>query len=133
MKTRLLIATAALFFAAPIAVFTADADMPQFRAEVICYNGKLDSGSSFTANAAKPDTSPETNGKMTCGFPGKVSEIAWSFVERRGSKDVYSFTRRFPLKSENIATETKRIQFGGERVTVFEDKYQVIVIQSPKK
>lgn len=70
---------------------------------------------------------------MTCGFPGKVSEIAWSFVERRDGKDVFNFTRRFPIETPETATATKQISFGGERVTVFEDKFQVIVIQGPNK
>jgi hypothetical protein len=121
-----------LLVAAPLIGFTADTDRPQLRAEVICHNGKLDSGSSCTSNAPKPGALPEKNGKMRCGFPGKVSEITWSFIERRDGKDVYDFTRRFPIKSEHTATQTKQVHFAGKRVIVFEDKDQVIVIQSPK-
>jgi hypothetical protein len=131
MKTLLSI-TALFLVAAPFAGSAADANLPHLRAEIICHNGKLDTGSSCTSNAPKPGNPPGKNGKMTCGFPGKVSEITWSFVERRDGKDVYDFTRRFPIKSEHTATQTKQVHFAGKRVIVFEDKDQVIVIQSPK-
>jgi hypothetical protein len=132
MKT--LLSFIALFLvAAPFAGFAADANSPHLRVEIICHNGKLNSGSSCTSHAPKPGNPPGKSGKMTCGFPGKVSEITWTFIERRDGKDVYDFTRRFPLKSENTATQTKQVQFTGKPVTVFEDTDQVIVMQSPKE
>jgi len=45
---------------------------------------------------------------MTCGFSGKVSEITWAFIERRDNKDVYDFTRRFPIKPEHTAPQSKQ-------------------------
>lgn len=131
MKALLRLATLFLIFT-PLAGFSANTDLPHLRAEIVCHLGKIDSGSGCTANASKPGTPPEKNGKITCGFKGKVAEISWSFVERRDGKDVYDFTRRFPIKSESVSTQAKRVSFGGERVIVFEDKEQVVVIQSPK-
>lgn len=120
-------------FTAIVAATAEDSVSPQFRAAIVCYNGKLDSGSSCAVNPASAGQPLAKSGKMTCGFPGRASEITWSFVERRDGNDVYSFTRRFPIETPETATETKQIKFGGERLTVFEDKFQVIVIQSPKK
>jgi len=86
-----------------------------------------------TSPAPKAGVAGKNNGKMTCGFAGKASEITWAFIERRDGKDVYDFTRRFPINSEHGALQSKQINFARERVIVFEDKDQLIVIQSPKQ
>jgi hypothetical protein len=70
---------------------------------------------------------------MTCGFPGRVSEIEWSFIERREAGDVYRFTRRFPLNTADVSTTTKDVEFNDGRVIVFEDEFQVVVIEPPQK
>ena len=132
MKSTIYAGIIFLFTALVIAT-AEDSVSPQFRAAIVCYNGKLDSGSSCASNPAPVGQPLAKSGKMTCGFPGRVSEITWSFIERRDGKDVYAFTRRFPIETPETATATKQIQFSGERLTVFEDKFQVIVIQSPKQ
>lgn len=99
---------------------TAADALPQIPGKIFCYNGKR--GSCSVGVSAK--------GKLTCGHPGKVSEITWTFVGQRDGKDLYEFTRLFPLYSDNYTKETKQAHFAGERVTLFEDKDQVIVIQS---
>ena len=71
-------------------------------------------------------------GKMTCGLPGKVSEVEWRFLQRKGNVDVYEFSRRFPADKAESKTENKTVGFRGARVIVFEDTFQVIVIQSPR-
>ena len=106
---------------------------PRFKARITCFNGKLDSGSSCSGTSFQPDGALHPKGKMTCGYPGKVSEIEWSFVERRGDKDAYRFTRVFPSDTANPSTASKTIEFSDSRVPVFEDKFQVIVIEPPKK
>jgi hypothetical protein len=106
---------------------------PRFKARVACFNGKLDSGSSCSGTTFQPDGALHAKGKMTCGFPGQVSEIEWSFVERRGTNDVYRFTRRFPSDTAAASTTSKPIEFNDSRVVIFEDKFQVIVIEPPKK
>jgi hypothetical protein len=72
---------------------------------------------------------------MTCGWPGSVSEIQWSFVARSGDKDVYRFTRRFPVEGSfngpDTKVTTKEVEFAGPRIIVFQDASQVIVIESP--
>jgi hypothetical protein len=60
-----------------------------------------------------------------------VSDIEWAFVERRGDKDVYQFTRRFPADGGNPSTTSKVVEYTGNRVIVFKDKWQVIVIEPP--
>ena len=106
---------------------------PRFKARVACFNGKLDSRSSCAGTNFQPDGSLHPTGKMSCGFPGKVSEIEWSFVERRGNKDVYRFTRRFPSDSGAASTTSKTVEFSDSRVVVFEDKFQAVVIEPPGK
>jgi hypothetical protein len=106
---------------------------PRFKARVACFNGKLDSRSSCAGTNFQPDGSLHPTGKMSCGFPGKVSEIEWSFVERRGNKDVYRFTRRFPSDSGAASTTSKSVEFSESRVVVFEDKFQAVVIEPPGK
>ncbi len=106
---------------------------PRFKARVICFNGKLDSGSSCSVANFQPDGAQHAKGKMTCGFPGKVSVVAWSFVEHRGSNDVYHFTRRFPSDAAAVTTTTKTVEFSNRRVVVFEDSAQAIVIEPVAK
>ncbi|MFO1043007.1 MAG: hypothetical protein U0941_14550 [Planctomycetaceae bacterium] len=106
---------------------------PQFKACVVCFNGKLDSRSSCSTNCFQPDGTLHPKGKMTCGYVGQASEIEWSFVERRNDKDVYRFTRRFPLDTADVSTTKKTVEFSDRRVVVFEDNVQAIVIEPPKK
>src|SRR5437879_2378362 len=99
---------------------------PRFKARVACFNGKLDSGSLCAGTNFQPDGALHGKGKITCGFPGQVSEVEWSFVERRGTNDVYRFTRRFPSDTATASTTTKSVEFSDSRVVVFEDKFQAV-------
>jgi hypothetical protein len=106
---------------------------PRFKACVVCFNGALDYGSSCTATCFQPDGILHPTGKVTCGLSGKVSEIEWTFVERRNEKDLYQFTRLFPSDTAAPSTTSKIVEFSDSRVVVFEDKFQAIVIEPPKK
>jgi len=106
---------------------------PRFKARVVCFNGKLDSGSSCAGSNFQPDGVLHATNKITCGFPGQVSEIEFAFVEPRGAKDVYRFTRRFPSDTGAASTTSKTVEFSDRRVVVFEDKVQAVVIEPPKK
>lgn len=112
-----------------VAADAPDKAAPRFKARFACFNGKLDSGTT----TFQPDGALHGRGKMTCGFPGQVSEIEWSFVERRGTNDIYRFTRRFPSDTAAASTTSKSINFSDSRVVVFEDKFQAVVIEPPKK
>ena len=117
-------------------LFAADAPgktLPRFKARIVCFNGKLDSGSSCSGTNFQPDGALRATSKITCGFPGQVSEIECAFVERRGDKDVYRFTRRFPSDTATTTTASKTVEFSDSRVVVFEDKAQAVVIEPPKK
>lgn len=105
---------------------------PRFKAHIICFNGKVDSRSSCSTTNFQPDGTLHATGKMTCGKAGQVSEVEWSFLERRGDSDVYRFTRRFPSDTATASTTTRDVEFSNGRVVVFEDEYQVIVIEPPK-
>jgi len=124
--------TLILLFGALICLPCSAADTPRYKNTVICFNGGLDSGSSCSKTSFRPDELhwPAT---MRCGFAGKVSEIEWSFVERHGDKDVYQFTRRFPADTDHATTTSKNVEFSDQRVIVFQDTNQVVVIQPPKK
>ncbi len=106
---------------------------PRFKARVVCFNGKIDSGNSCAATNFQPDGVVHPTGKLTCGHPGEVSEIEWSFLERKGDKDVYRFTRRFPADVGATSTKTKAVKFSNTRVIVFQDKRQTVVIEPPPK
>ncbi len=108
-------------------------DRPRFKAMVSCFNIRFDSGISCSGTNFQPDGALHAKGGMTCGFPGQVSEIEWFFVERRGNKDVYRFTRRFPSDTATTSTTSKTVQFSDTRVVVFEDNAQTVVIEPPKK
>ena len=113
---------------------TANASLaPRFKALITCFNGKLESGSSCSGENFQADGTIHPQGKMTCGHPGKVSEIEWAFVEQRGGKDAYRFTRRFSADRDATSTTTKIVEFSDSRIVVFEDAFQVIVIGPPNE
>src|SRR3954463_16719687 len=118
-----------------VCLTAADATLksPRFKARVVCFNGKLESATSCSSTWFFGKDTSNTKCEMTCGHPGKVSQITWSFVERRGTNDIYRFTRRFPLDSDNSSAITKNVAFSNSRVVVFEDKFQAIVIEPPDK
>ena len=130
--TLVLLIVASLMCARLFAADTVKAS-PRFKARVVCFNGKLDSGSSCASTCFQPDGALDAKGKMTCGFPGQISEVEWSFVERRGDRDVYRFTRRFRSDTPAATTTSKTIEFKDRRVLVFQDKFQALVIEPPTK
>jgi len=108
---------------------------PRYVARVICFNGKVDSGSSCgaTPQESKHDEKVKITHGLTCGIPGKVSEIKWEFVGYQGAADVYRVSRRFPVDQPGEMTVTNSVLYFGKRAGVFEDKDQVIVMEPPKK
>ena len=134
MKTTFLVLLSALFVVVHCVAAAAPAkSTPRYKTRIACFNGTLDSGSSCSGTNFQPDSALHATSKMTCGFPGQVSEIEWSFIERRGDKDVYRFTRRFPSDTVAPSTTSKSVEFDDTRVVVFEDKFQAVVIEPPKK
>jgi hypothetical protein len=133
MKFTLLLSTTVSLVG--FALFAADEPtkvLPRFKARVACFNGALDSGSLCSGSNFQPNGALHATGKMTCGFPGQVSEIEWSFIQQHGTKDVYRFTRRF--RSDTTPdTTSKTVEFSDRRVIVFEDKFQTVVMEPPKK
>src|SRR4051812_18236720 len=106
---------------------------PRFKARVVCFVGKLDSATYCADTWFFGKGTSNSKCEMTCGGRGQVSEIKWSFVEQRGTNDIYRFTRRFPFDSPTASTTTKNVEFSNSRVVVFEDKFQAIVIEPPDK
>ena len=104
---------------------------PREKVRIVCFNGKLDSGSSCTTTNFQKDGAIHAKGKMKCGFPGHASEIEWVFIGQKDSRDVYRFTRRYPLDTNNVVTTTKDVEVKSRRVIVFEDDKQAIVLEPP--
>ena len=111
-----------------------DESGPRHKSVVTCFNSVKDESASFCSGTCyQADGVLFKTGKMTCGWPGKVSEIEWTFLGRQGGEDKYHFTRRFPADSANAATTQKDVVFAGERVKVFEDQSQRIVVEGTRK
>jgi hypothetical protein len=131
MTARRTILLATIFFMASAIRADAPEPEPRFKAVITCHNGKLNSGSLCRAYNYQPDGKSHGAGKITCGWLGSVSEIEWKLVRRQGEKDVYRFTRRFPIDAAETATTSKDVEFEGKQVTIFEDNFQCIVISGP--
>jgi len=102
---------------------------PAFKARLICFNGKDGSGSNCSTTMAKIEGGLQVvTATLTCGFPGAVSEIAWTYRGHKDGKDVYHVVRRFPADSVNATTTDTEHCFGGGRHVLFEDESQCIVI-----
>ena len=65
---------------------------PKYPAALTCFIGKVGSRSNCSSIIAEPDVKVAkfkvNNVKLTCGHPGKVSEIEWNFIEHKGNKDI---------------------------------------------
>ena len=110
---------------------------PQYAAELICYIGKIGSGSNCSMviyDPNKPENSKFiiTNQSMKCGIKGQVSEISWTFIKHSKDNDIYSFTRLFQADTNESKSTTKITEFNGKQTIIFEDEYQVIVLDTPK-
>ena len=119
-----------------LAADTSKAPGPRYATVVTCFNGKLDFGTSCSVTPTQnppPDPKVWITQGLTCGHPGKDSELHWEFVGQRDKADLYRFVRRFPSDTPNAMTTTNTVFFSGTRIVVFEDKDQAIVIEGPKK
>lgn len=105
--------------------------LPRFKAQVVCFNGAVNHAGSCTGACFQPDGTLHAEGKLTCGIPGQVSEITWSFVARHGDKDVYHFTRRFPAEASEAAVSSKDVEFNKDQIVVFKDDRQTILMEPP--
>ena len=129
--TAILIAsiTTACAIAAGVVIKTS----PKTKARITCFNGKPDVASNCSGINFQPDGTLHATGSMSCGYTGHVSEVWWSFVKTQGSNDVYQFSRRFPSDKPENTTTGKTVEFSGQRVIIFEDEFQSIVIDPAEK
>jgi len=65
-------------------------------------------------------------GWIRCGCPDAVSKVTWRFLRHVEGKDVYSFTRRFPVGQPNVSEETKEVEYDGTRLVLFKDAWHRI-------
>jgi hypothetical protein len=133
MRTKWLVATLLSLSSSLVGAAPPDNAGPRHKAVIVCFNGKDQSGSLCSVSNFQPDGTFFKMGKLTCGYPAKVSEIEWTFIGRREGKDTYRFTRRFPIDAALTTTAQKEIEFAGNRVKVFEDDSQCIVMEKPGK
>ena len=135
MKT-LLLSLFTLLALACSAAEPAPKTKPLFPVTVTCFMGKIDSRSSCSSvmtTVPEPDPGSRWSSGMTCGRPTQVSELRWEFLGSDGGADVYQITRRFPADAPQSETITKKIKFEGRRIVVFEDQYQVVVLDPAKE
>ncbi len=107
---------------------------PGFKASLVCFNnGKGGSGGNCRVTLAKIEGGlTVVTGKLTCGFPGAVSEITWTYRGQKDGKDLYHFVRRFPADSDHARTTEADVKFNGKRHILFKDSSQCIVIEPQK-
>jgi hypothetical protein len=102
---------------------------PHFAARLVICCGKSRS-SSCDGGLAKAEGSLKVMaGALTCGHPGAVSKVSWEFLEHRSGNDFYQFTRVFPEGEPNATTTTVKSGFAGEKITLFEDANQLVLIE----
>jgi hypothetical protein len=119
-------------------VFSAKAELAtnqpaRLKNKITCYDGKIGSANSTKSINFVADDHPGTTGSQIETTAGKESELHWTYLGQNGSKDVYSFTftRKTKADSPQTTTDTKRVQFEGKRVVVFEDPLHAVVMEPP--
>ena len=105
---------------------------PRLKAIIAIYNGKPGDSTSCSAGNFQSDGLIHPTGSMTCGPAGKASQLDWAFTGRRGDADVYSFTRSYPVGAPNVALTSKEFAFTGERIILFADDDQTLLIEGPR-
>ena len=123
-----------VLLATTAAIFAADDEnklpAPKFKASLVCFNGKADSGSHCRSTMAKIEGGLRvTTAMLTCGYPGSVSEITWTYRGQKNGKDVYHVVRRFPSDTDAAKVTEAVVHFDGKRHVLFEDKSQCILIE----
>jgi hypothetical protein len=127
---RLLAATVALVMAGVVSAGDEKLPPPGFKASLVCFNGKDDSGSNCRITMAKiEDGLKVVTGKLSCGFKGAVSEITWTYRGQKDGKDLYHVVRKFPSDSNDASTSEADVSFDGKRQVLVEDQAQCIVIE----
>jgi len=102
--------------------------------KVTCYEGKVGSRISGSGVLLAPDgTYPGNISVMSVTSAGHESELKWTFVGRSRDKDAYrfTFTRMTKVGSLGKTTTSKKVQFGGKQIVVFEDELHTVVMESP--
>lgn len=99
--------------------------------QLTCFNGKIDSRSKCsTIIKLNRDISPDRlKGGLTCGYPDLTSEIKWEYHRKAEKKLHLRLERVFPLGSLTPLREMKDVTYEGERIVIFEDEHQVIVLE----
>ncbi|MDB2682558.1 hypothetical protein N9Z14_08195 [Opitutales bacterium] len=99
--------------------------------QLTCFNVKLDSSSKCSSTTSiHRDHPPETiKGGLTCGYPKLTSKIEWKLKEMEGDELTILISRVFPLGEPDATVSQKEVTYAGERIIVFEDSHQVIVIE----
>jgi len=131
MKTIVLaIILTALTFCATAQISTNQPS--RFKTKVVAYEGKIGSGVNGSTVRFVPND-PGTGESDTVTTAGRESELKWTFVGRNGDTDVYrfTFTRMTKVGSLGKTTTSKKVQFGGKQIVVFEDELHTVVMESP--
>jgi hypothetical protein len=120
-----------LSFATSFAI-AADEQLPPpvYKASLVCFNGKDNSGSNCRSTMAKIEGGLKVvTSTLTCGFPGSVSEITWTYGGQKDGKDQYHVTRKFPSDTDHATTSEADLSFDGKRQVLFQDVAQCIVVE----
>jgi hypothetical protein len=73
------------------------------------------------------------NGQSTCGHPGHVSEVTWTFLRTSPEGDVYKVTRKYPSDLAAGKIDTKEVNYAGKPLVLWQDDYQKIFLRPPSK
>jgi len=101
------------------------------RVEVFINNHKFGDTNGCTTTFSPQATSAGTKIERgsTCGHPGAVSKLTWSYLRSDEKGDHYEFERVFPHGEPNQETTKKKVIFTGRDVVLFEDETQRVVFR----
>jgi hypothetical protein len=99
---------------------------------VRCFHGGVDSGVSASfqsrvSSSLPPNAAVRTSGRFG-DAGGPAAEVEWAFLGRRGDRDVYRVTLRYPVGAPGEEVRVVEVEFGGERVRVIEDGTHTVVL-----
>jgi hypothetical protein len=115
----------------PVSLALAEEKQTKDLFQLTCFNGKLDSGSKCSSiTSIHKDHAPQKiKGGLTCGYPKLTSKIEWELKEKEGDKLTILISRVFPVGESDAKVSQKEVTYSGERIIVFEDSHQVIVLE----
>lgn len=99
--------------------------------DIFINNEKSSDTNGCTATYSPKPTSAksEYGSRLTCGHPGNVSQLSWSYLRSDESDDIYEFEYIFPFEGADQQIKKLEVKYNGKELVLFENDAQRIIMR----